>query len=87
MGESFTGTAAASNFRGDKSVTKKIRVRKDRILFRDLARFARKRNTEIFLAERTGKDPRTAKRWLSGKSRAPAGAVYAIFGDIFDRLD
>ena len=87
VGELETRRVRASNFRGDKSVTKKIRSSGERILFRDLARFAQRRKTEQFLADRTGSDPRTAKRWLSRKSRAPAQAVYAVLADIFARIE
>lgn len=86
-GESKRTGAQASNSRGDTFVTKKIRPRGPRIFFRELARFAYRRKTEHFLAQETGADPRTAKRWLSAKSRAPANAVYAVLADIFSRLE
>jgi hypothetical protein len=86
-GESVSRRVRGSNFRGSKNATKKIRGPNERISFRDLARFACGRKTEHFLAERTGKHPSTAKRWLSRKSRAPAAAVYAVMADIFARLD
>lgn len=79
--------AAASNFEGRKFAPKKIRVAKDRISFRDLAKFAARRKTIEFLCERTGCDASTAKRWLNGASRVPDRAVYALCADIFSRLE
>ncbi len=87
MSESSQRRRAASNFVGGKSVTKKIGLRRDRISFRDLARFAARRKTEQFLSDRTGCDQRTAKRWLSGASRTPGNAVSAVLADILDRLE
>ncbi|MBN9007280.1 MAG: hypothetical protein J0H40_17925 [Rhizobiales bacterium] len=85
--ESTARRVRSSNFRGDKSVTKKMRIGADRISFRDLARFAARRKTEQFLADRTGVDERTAKRWLSGKSRATGTAVSVVVADILSRLE
>ncbi len=87
MGESNPPIVRTSNFRGGKSVTRNTRPARGRISFRDLAKLASPRKTEQFLAERTGTDPRTAKRWLSRKSRAPDRAVYAVLADIFGRID
>lgn len=75
-----------SNFRTDKNVRKNIRSVDRRISFRDLARLAAPRKTEHFLAEKTGSDPRSARRWLRGE-RAPANAVYAVMADIFSRIE
>lgn len=86
MGESRPGGVAPSNRGTDKFVLKKIPVRGKRISFRDLAKLASPRKTEQFLAEKTGSDPRSARRWLRGE-RAPAGAVYAVLSDIFSRID
>jgi hypothetical protein len=57
-----------------------------RISFSDLAKFAAPCKTEQFLADATGKDKSTAKRWLKGTSRVPDRAVYAVFADIFARI-
>lgn len=87
MVESSQPIRLPSNFRGGKSVTKKIQPPKDRISFRDLAKFAARRKTERFLSDRTGCDERTAKRWLSGASRAPGNAISAVLADVLGRLD
>lgn len=86
MGESSARRAAASNFRTDKYVRKNIRAADRRISFRDLARLAAPRKTEQFLAERTGSDARSARRWLRGE-RAPASAIYAVMAHIFSRIE
>lgn len=86
MGESSGRIAAASTFEGRKFAPKKISTPKERISFRDLAKFASKRKTIEFLCERTGCDASTAKRWLNGASRVPDRAVYALCADIFSRL-
>jgi hypothetical protein len=83
--ESSARIIAASNFQTDKNVRKKTRTLDKRISFRDLAKLASPRKTEHFLAEKTGSDPRSARRWLRGE-RAPAGAVYAVLADIFARI-
>jgi hypothetical protein len=57
-----------------------------KILFRDLARFAVPRRAEQFLVKHTGCGRSTAKRWLSGKSRASGDAVCALVADILVRL-
>lgn len=85
-GESSVPKRELSNRRGLKYEPKKIALPKDRISFRDLARLAARRKTQQFLTDRTGCDPSTAKRWLSGKSRAPGEAVYAVLSDIFARI-
>lgn len=86
MGESSRYTRRLSNRGTDKYVPKKIRAVDKRISFRDLARLASPRKTEQFLADKTGSDPRSARRWLRGE-RAPAEAVYAVLADIFARID
>lgn len=87
MRESHTVRAPASNDRGRKNAPKNIGTPRERITFRDLARLASRKKTPHFLVARTGADLSTAKRWLSGRSRPPAGAVYAVLGDIFERLE
>ena len=84
--ESRARRALPSNFRTDKNVRKNFRPGERRISFRDLALLAAPRKTEQFLAEKTGSDPRSARRWLRGE-RAPAGAVYAVTADIFSRIE
>lgn len=86
MGESKPRRRLPSNFGTDKFVRKNIRTSQRRISFRDLARLASPRKTEHYLAERTGKDPRSARRWLRGDA-APASAVYAVMADIFSRIE
>ena len=87
MSESSQRTARPSTFGRGKYAPKKIRPADKRIFFRDLARLAAPRKTKQFLTERTGCDDSTAKRWLTRKSRAPAGAVYAVLADIFARIE
>lgn len=86
MGTTSNQRRAPSNFGTDKYVRKNIRPVERRISFRDLARLASPRKTEQYLAARTGKDPRSARRWLRGDS-APASAVYAVMADIFSRIE
>ena len=85
--ESKGRSRAPSNARGVILVTQNIRGDGERISFRELARFARKNKTVAFLAERTGRDQRTAKRWLSKGGRAPDYAIGAVLADILGRLD
>lgn len=85
MSESSAPRRAASRLGTDKNVLKKMQPAGKRISFRDLAKLASPRKTEHFLAEKTGSDPRSARRWLRGE-RAPAGAVYAVLADIFSRI-
>jgi len=88
MGESLGMQNASSNFRGDKSVTKKIRLpRERRISFKDLAKFAVPHKTEHVIAGATGDDPRTVKRWFAKRSRAPANALQFVLGEIIRQLD
>lgn len=85
--ESSQRAVAASNFQRRKFAPKKNSGSKDRISFRDLAKFAAPRKTKDFLVEKLGCDGATAKRWLSGASRPPADAVYAVCADIFSRME
>lgn len=85
--ESSQRRLAPSNFRGRKSAPTKIQRPSERISFRDLAKFAARRKTEEYLVERTGCNGSTAKRWLSGASRAPASALGAVIADIFSRAE
>lgn len=86
-GESKRRGALLSNPDRRKFAPKNIGAGRERISFRDIAKLAARRKTQQFLSDRTGCDPSTAKRWLSGDSRAPAGAVYAVLADIFARID
>lgn len=86
MSESSARRRLPSNRGTDKYVRKNIRTVERRISFRDLARLAAPRKTEHFLAEKTGSDARSARRWLRGE-RAPASAVYAVMADIFARIE
>lgn len=85
--ESQQRNGLPSTFQGRKFAPKKIRVAEGRISFRDLAKFAVPRKTEQFLVDRTGCDGSTAKRWLSGTSRAPAHALQALVVDILSRIE
>jgi hypothetical protein len=85
MRESRGYTRRLSNRGTDKYVLKKTRPVDGRISFRDLAKLASPRKTERFLADKTGSDPRSARRWLRGE-RAPDVAVYAVLADIFARI-
>lgn len=84
--ESESTIVRPSNLAGSKNATQKIRIDAERISFRELALFARRRKAAHFLSERTGADLTTAKRWLTRKSRAPDVAVYAVLADIFTRI-
>ena len=78
----------AAIFRGGADDTKKNG--RPRIPFRDLAKFAVRRKTELFLADETGTHLRTAKRWLSRASRRPkasAAALRAVLVDILSRVE
>lgn len=86
-GESTARRLVPSNREGRKYAPKNIRPVDRRISFRDLAKFAVPRKTQQFLVDRTGCDAATAKRWLSGDSRPPAVAVYALCADIFSRIE
>jgi hypothetical protein len=86
-GESSQRSFARSNRQGRKFAPKKIVLPAERISFRDIAKLAARRKTIQFLVERTGYDDSTAKRWLSGKSRAADRAVYAVLADIFARIE
>ena len=84
--ESKNRNRARSNPRGVILVTQNIRGDAERISFRELARFACRKKTAAFLAERTGRDERTAKRWLSKNGRAPDYAIGAVLADIAARV-
>jgi len=86
MGESSAPGLPASTFRGRRFAPKNIGGPKERISFRDLARFACPRKTKDFLVAKLGCDDATAKRWLAGKSRAPDRAAYAVLADILSRM-
>lgn len=86
-GESSVPNSEPSTFRGRKYAPKKIRPVDEGISFRDLAKFAARRKTIEFLCERTDCDPSTAKRWLSGESRAPAHVLREIVVDVLSRVE
>lgn len=85
-GESRQGALAPSNPQRRKYAPKKIPKPSERISFRDLAKLAARRKTQQFLTDRTGCDPSTAKRWLSGESRAPDDAIYVVLIQIFTEM-
>jgi hypothetical protein len=85
MVESSGAIGQQSNFRGGKSATKYLRPDEERISFRDLAKLAWRRKPWVPLAERTGKDQRTVKRWLSRGSRAPDLALAVVWSEIMRR--
>ena len=89
MGESDSKIVRASNWRGDKDVTKKILGPRERISFRDFAKLGFPKNTVSELAERTGRDDRTAKRWMSKRytGSRPAIADRVVLAEIMRRLD
>jgi len=80
-------SAGNANLRGRKNATQKILAPRDRISFRDLARLAYPEKPVAALVERTAADESTVKRWMSGRSRAPAPALYRVLGDIFARME
>lgn len=85
MGESQQRGGAASNFRADKNVRKKIRPWEREIPFRDLVQLASPRLADKYLAELTGTDPRTARRWLRDGGGAEK-AMHALTVDILSRV-
>lgn len=86
MGESQQRAARPSTFQRRKFAPRKTQPAGERISFRDLAKLAARRKTQQFLTERTGCDPSTAKRWLSGESRAPDDAIYVVLIQIFTEM-
>ncbi|HEY8751635.1 MAG TPA: hypothetical protein VIM11_26875 [Tepidisphaeraceae bacterium] len=70
----------------DRSVRKVIQISRARIQFRDLARFAWPHKTEFFLAELTGADPRTCRRWLAEHNEPPADALGVVLCEIMRRF-
>lgn len=70
----------------DRNVRKVIPIASARIQFRDLARFAWPKKTEFFLAELTGADPRTCRRWLAEHNEPPADALGVVLGEIMRRF-
>ena len=56
-----------------------------RICFGELARFAWPSKTEYFLAELTGADPRTCRRWLADQNEPPADALGVVLCEIMRR--
>jgi hypothetical protein len=70
----------------DRNVRKVIQLNSARIQFRDLARFAWPNKTEFFLAELTGVDPRTCRRWLAEHNEPPADALGVVLCEIMRRF-
>jgi len=70
----------------DRNARKVVHLDSARIRFRDLARFAWPHKTEFFLAEITGYDPRTCRRWLAEKNEPPACALGAVLAEIMRRF-
>jgi hypothetical protein len=70
----------------DKSVRKVVQLNSARIQFRDLAKFAWPHKTEYFLAELTGADPRTCRRWLADRNEPPADALGVVLCEIMRRF-
>jgi len=77
--------AGRSNFRADKNVRKKIRPWEREIPFKDLVRFASPKLADKYLAELTGADPRTARRWLRDGDGAEK-AMHALTLNILSRV-
>lgn len=69
----------------DTSVRNVVQLNSARIQFRDLARFAWPHKTEFFLAELTGVDPRTCRRWLAERNEPPADALGVVLCEIMRR--
>lgn len=79
---------SASNFRADKNVTNKSDTTEQRISFLTLATLAFPGDKpEVELAARTGRDPRTARRWLADQHGRPQIALAVVLGEIIRRLD
>jgi hypothetical protein len=74
-----------SNFKADKNVRKKIRPWEREIPFRDFVRFASPRLADQCLAELTGSDPRTARRWLHDGAGAEK-AMHALVVNVLSRI-
>src|ERR1700676_901547 len=69
-----------------RSVRKVIQLNSARIAFRDLEKFAWPNKTEFFLAELTGADPRTCRRWLAEHNEPPADALGVVLCEIMRRF-
>lgn len=88
MRESESISAGSSNFRPDKNVANKSATAEQRISFSSLVAFAFPGDKpEVVLAARTGKDPRTAQRWIANRHRRPDIALAVVIGEIMRRLD
>lgn len=88
MGESVQTIGRSSNFRPDKNVTKKSAGGEGRILFSDLVAIASPgEKPEVWLAYHTGRDPRTARRWLRDQHGRPEIALAVVIGEIMRRLE
>ena len=83
--ESSEGLALSSNRRADKNVRKKIRPWEREIPFRDFVRFASPKLADKCLAELTGSDPRTARRWLRDGAGAEK-AMHALVVNVLSRI-
>lgn len=55
------------------------------IAFRDLATLAWPKKTEFHLADKTGADPRTCRRWLTGENDAQGNALSVVLCEIMRR--
>ena len=84
-GESSGRIAPLSNFGADKNVRKKIRPWEREIPFRDFVRFASPKLADKCLAELTGSDPRTARRWLRDGAGAEK-AMHALVVNVLSRI-
>lgn len=84
--ESISGKR--SNFRPDKNVTNKSNPAEQRISFYTLATLAFPGDKpEVAIAMRTGRDPRTVRRWLADQHGRPQIALAVVLGEIIRRLD
>ena len=88
MGRFESTISAASNFRPDKNVTNKSSHAERRISFSTLATLAFPGDKpEVVIASRTGRDPRTVRRWLANQHGRPQIALAVVLGEIIRRLD
>lgn len=69
----------------DKNVRRVLQLNAARITFRDLAKLAWPKKTESALADVSGKDPRTCRRWLADGNEPPADVLGAVLCEIMKR--
>jgi hypothetical protein len=82
-----TALVAEANLRGGINAPKENRTPDHRISFRSLAILVWPRKTAFALADLTGANERTCKRWLAGDGALPWSAVSVVLQEIIRRLN